>query len=123
VMMLPVWYVEGWVGGPLSGTVFLFAVLVAAALGASLRLHLYFLARQVPEEVARQRLRTLPWIRLADTAFALTLGAGAVAIGVGHREFAMLLITMSIVTLAGSLVIEPTTARAAFGATAQPATE
>jgi hypothetical protein len=35
----------------------------------------------------------------------------------------MLLATMSIVTLVGSLVIEPTTARAAFGASAQAATE
>jgi hypothetical protein len=121
MMMLPVWYVQRWVGEPPWGTVFLFGVLAAAAWGASLRLQLYFLARQVPEEVAAQRLRTLPWIRVADTAFALALGAGAVAISVAHREFAMLLITMSIVTLAGSLVIEPTTARAAFGTDAQPA--
>jgi serine/threonine protein kinase len=42
VMMLPVWYVQRWVGEPPFGTIFLFAVLGAAASGASLRLHLIF---------------------------------------------------------------------------------
>jgi hypothetical protein len=60
-------------------------------------------------------MRTLPWLRAADTGFALSLFIGAIAIGSGHPEFAMLFITIAIAALAGSLVIEPATARAAFG--------
>ena len=74
-----------------------------------------FLARQVPDELATQRLATLPWIRVADIAFALLLAAGGFAISEAHREFAMLLITLSIVTMVALHVIEPTIARAAFG--------
>jgi len=120
VMMWPVWYVQNWVATSLLGNVFLIASLGAAALGASLRLHLYFVARQVPDEIAAQRLRERPWIRMADSAFALGLAAGGVAISKAHREFAMLLITMSIVTTVAFLVIEPTTARAAFDGNPTP---
>lgn len=114
-MMWPVWYVQNWVAASPWATVFLIAVLGAAASGASLRLHLLFLARQVPDELATQRLATLPWIRVADIAFALLLAAGGFAISEAHREFAMLLITLSIVTMVALHVIEPTIARAAFG--------
>ena len=115
VMMYPAWYVQRWLGES-WGIVFLFAVLAPAALATSLRLHLRFLAQHVTTELAAQRTRTLPWLRIADAGFAASQFVCAVAIGRGHPEFAMLFVTISTLTLTGSLVIEPATARAAFGA-------
>jgi len=116
-MMYPAWYVQRWLGES-WGILFLLAVLAPAAWATSLRLHLRFLARHVANELAVQRARTLPWLRVADAGFAASQFVGAVAIGPGHSEFAMLFVTISTVTLAGSLVIEPATARAAFGSNA-----
>lgn len=57
VMIYPTWYARRWLDEP-RGMVFLFAVLAAAALAASLRLHLRFLARHAPGELGAQRART-----------------------------------------------------------------
>jgi len=114
LMIYPTWYVQRTLRQP-WGMLFLFAVLASATWASSLRLHLRFVAGLVTTELVAQRMRTLPWLRAADTGFALSQFIGAIAIGSGHPEFAMLFITIAIVALVGSLVIEPATARAAFG--------
>ena len=120
LMMYPVWYAQRWLGD-VWGTAFLFATLATAALAAGLRLHLLFLARKVPAELASQRKRTMPAVLFAEVAFAVTQFAAAAALAVRHREFAMLFVTMAIVTVLGFLVIEPASARDAFGPSATPA--
>jgi hypothetical protein len=120
-MMFPTWYVQRWIGA--GGIVFLLSVLAAAAWATSLRLHFGFLARHAAGELAAQRRRTLPWLRAADAAFALSQVVGALIIAPGHPEFAMLFVTIAVVTLAASLVIEPATARAAFPSEAAPANQ
>ena len=114
LMIYPTWHVQRTLGQP-WGMLFLFAVLASAAWATSLRLHLRFVASVVTRELVAQRLRTLPWLRAADIGFALSQFIGAIAIGSRHPEFAMLFITLAIAALVGSLVIEPATARAAFG--------
>jgi hypothetical protein len=120
-MIYPTWYVQRWIG--VGGIVFLLSVLAAAAWATSLRLHFGFLARNAGGELAAQRRRTLPWLRAADAAFAVSQGVGALIIAPGHPEFAMLFVTIAVVTLAASLVIEPATARAAFGPDAAAANQ
>src|SRR5439155_16078623 len=79
-MMYPGWYLQRWLGES-WGILFLLAVLAPAAWATSLRLHLRFLARHVANELAVQRARTLPWLRVADAGFAASQFVGAVAIG------------------------------------------
>jgi serine/threonine protein kinase len=114
LMIYPAWSVRRTLPPP-WGMLFVFAVLASAAWATSLRLHLRFVARLATRDLVAQRMRILPWLRAADTGFALSLFIGAIAIGSGQPEFAMLFITIAIAALVGSLVIEPATARAAFG--------
>ena len=109
----PAWHVRVWLPQP-WGMPFLFVVLACAATATSLRLHLWFTARLYPTELATQRARALPWTRWSDAGFAASLLLGAVGIGSGHPEFAALLLTISIVAAVASVMIEPTTTRAAF---------
>jgi serine/threonine-protein kinase len=114
LMIYPAWYVQPWMGRP-WGMVFLLAVLAPAAAGTSLRLHLRFIARHSPSELAWQLPRSRQWTRVCDAAFAASQLAGAVAIGTEHPEFAMLFVSAATAMLVAALVIEPTTVRAAFG--------
>ena len=92
----------------------LFAALACAALATSLRLHLTFTARVYPGDLAAQRAWARPWTRGCDVGLAALLLLAALAIGAAHQAWATLLVTMAIVTLVASLVIEPATTRAAF---------
>jgi serine/threonine-protein kinase len=120
LMMYPAWRVRGWLPTP-WGMVFLLCVLAAAAAAASLRLHLLFVARYTPEELAEQHVRTRVWSRLCDIAFAAFLIGAAIGIGRAHPEIAMLLVVVASVILIAAFIIEPTTARAAFKASARSA--
>ncbi len=113
--MYPVWRVRSWLPGA-WGLLFLFGALACAALATSLRLHLRFTARFYPTELTLQRARALPWTRWCDVGLAAVLSAAAFAIGNAHPEVATLLITISIVAVVASLMIEPATTRAAFRA-------
>jgi len=113
LMMYPAWRARSWLP-PRAGILFLFVVLACAAAATAVRLHLWFTARFYPEELTTQLARARPWTRSCDVGFAAPLLPAAVAIGGEHLEFATLMVTMSILILVSSFMIEPTTTRAAF---------
>ena len=110
----PTWYVRHFLPQPWGVFVLLIA-LAAAAAGTSLRLHLLFIGRYAPADLQAQLPKSRAWTRWCDGAFAATLIVTALTIGTKHPEFAMLFVTIAVGILVVSLVIEPTTARAAFG--------
>lgn len=118
LMMYPAWRVRSWLPQP-WGTIFLLTVLACAATATSLRLHLWFTARFYPAELSTERARGLPWTRWSDGGFIASLLLAALAIASAHQLVAMLLVTVSVAAAVASFMIEPTTARAAFGGTSR----
>jgi hypothetical protein len=112
--LAPAWVARAWLPRP-WGMLFFFALLACVAAGAALRLHLWFSARFYPAELTEQRSSALPWTRLSDAGFAALQVAAALAVGDAHPEVSVLLIVVSISALIASFMIEPATARAAFG--------
>jgi serine/threonine protein kinase len=115
--LYPAWYARPWLSEP-WGLVFVLMVLATAAAATSLRLHLWFTAKQFPGRFAAQHARTAIGARLCDLIFAMAQIAAAFTIGGQHPEFAMLFVAISAALLVVSFVIEPATA-AAVGAPAQ----
>jgi serine/threonine protein kinase len=115
LMIYPAWYVQRWLAPP-WGMLFLLVVLASVAAGVSLRLHTRFMARHAPSELHTQLWQNRRWTRVCDVAFASSQVLGALAIGTAHPEFAMLFVAAATAMLVAALVIEPTTARTAFGA-------
>lgn len=112
-MMLPAWWAQSWLPKP-WGIVLLFAVSSCAAIATTLRLHLWFTARFNEPDLARQRGRTVPWIRSCDMGFAGSQMLAAVAIATDHPEMAMLQLVVSFSIAIASCVIEPATTEVAF---------
>lgn len=112
-MLLPLWVVRGWTPGG-AGNALFFGAVAATAVGATLRLHLWFTSRVYPSELRTQRNKTARWVRGADWAFALVLLGAAATITSQTAVAATLLVGIAIATLISSLVIEPATTRAAF---------
>lgn len=89
---------------------------VAAALTSiTLRLHVWFTLQAMPAEWTLQRGRTRGWIRAADFALMSAQVLGAVAMLTDHRSLAILLLAAAVTEFLAATVIEPATARAAFG--------
>ena len=114
VMMYPVWRVRVWLAAP-WGTLFVLAILACAATSTTLRLHVWFTSRSYPSELSAERRRVRLWTRLCDAGLALLLLAATFRLGVDHQAIAVLFVTVAIGTALAAFVIEPTTARAAFG--------
>jgi predicted Ser/Thr protein kinase len=89
--------------------------LVACAVGASLRLHLRWLAREHAGGLAAQRRRARPLLLVADWALALALVAGGLALMDLRPATASLLVGLAVVHVVVFLMVEPATAAAAFG--------
>jgi len=117
-MVYPSWYVQRFLPPP-WGTLLLLAVLGAVAAGASLRLHLWFVARYFPAEIPGQHAFTRRRLQICDAAFGVLLVSTSLAIGPGHPEFSMLFVAVAAATLVAAFVIEPATARVAFGDAAE----
>jgi hypothetical protein len=90
-------------------------VFAVVAAGVCLRLHLWFVSRSFPAEAQAQQAVSRPRLLFCDVAFALLLVACGLAIGPEHPEFSMLFVGVAAATLVASFVIEPATARVAFG--------
>jgi serine/threonine protein kinase len=109
----PVWLVRHPNG--LTHGALVLAIVVLAALSATLRLHLVFTARVSPGSLAAARGRVARWIRGLDwLTAALLLGAAAVAFAGDQLWLAALLATVAACSTAAFLIIEPATADAAF---------
>ncbi len=113
-MLYPMWQVKAWMPQGWGRSIF-FLTVAAVAVSANLRLHLWFTSRFYPGELAEQRRSVASWIRCADVLFVLLLLAGAVVIHENHEVITTLLVAVAIGSLGAFLLIEPTTARAAFG--------
>lgn len=113
VMVWPAWHVHRWIGT--YGLPFFLALLAAIAVAGNLRLHLWFSSRIYPGQLASQRPQVGTWVRAADLVFATLLLAAGLIIGQDHAEWAAFLTTFAIGSAVAFSLIEPATARAAFG--------
>jgi hypothetical protein len=114
LLLYPVWIARAWLPAPWNGA-FLLGVLATAAAAISLRLHLVFTALTFPRQFAEQQASTQPWARICDVLLAGILLTAAVTISSEHPEFAMIFVGAAAGLVVASFVIEPATARAAFG--------
>ena len=102
------------VGGAAGNAVFT-VVLAAAIVTAVLRLHLWFVSRSYPGELRWTSGRASVWIATGDWLFAGALIAGGVMVGEARAALALVQLAVGIGTAVAFLLIEPATARAAFG--------
>jgi serine/threonine protein kinase len=112
-LLVGVWFARGWLDRPWRSIAF-YGAIIAATSDVTMRLNLWFASRVNPDMLAAQRSRLMRALVAADAAYAAilcTLGAA----GAGeHDELAAVLVGGAIVSLLSLLVIEPSTARAAF---------
>lgn len=113
VMIYPAWLGRGALGGTPGRALFLLT-LAAVIVSVTLRTQLWFTARSYEDHLAWARRRNGPWVLAADGVFAVTLGAGGLAIG--DSPVGILLLAVGIGAAAAALVVEPVTTRAAFRA-------
>ncbi len=114
VMIIPAWYARGHIGGT-WGRVFFIATLASVIVAANLRLHLWFTSRFYESELTWVHDRSGRWIRVADWVFAAALVAGGLLIGDETSPLTIVLPSVAIGAVVAFLLIEPVTARAAFG--------
>lgn len=114
LMLYPMWVVKQWTPGYMGSLLF-FPALAAVAVAANLRLHLWFTSHFYPAELSKHRCRVSGWLRFGDWLFAAMLAVAAVSIHSAHATIATLLMAVAIGSLVAFALIEPTTARAAFG--------
>ena len=114
LLLYPAWVAREWLPAPWNGA-FLLCVLATAAAAISLRLHLVFTALTFPRQFAEQQSSTQSWTRICDVLLSGMLVTAAVTISSEHPEFAMIFVGAAVGLVVASFVIEPATARAAFG--------
>ena len=80
----------------------------------TLRLHLWFVSRVAGGDLPALRAQTRPWLRVVDGVFAAGLLASGLYIGAEEPVLAIVLSGAAVIVAVAFLVIEPSTARAAF---------
>ncbi len=113
-MLYPLWVVKQSLPG-IEGSLYFFPAIVAVGIAANLRLHLWFTSGFYKSELSPQRHKVHRWIRWADWVFVLELAISAARMHTMHAVYATILLAVAIGALVGFLLIEPTTAKAAFG--------
>jgi len=117
--MIPLWKIRHMTDGVTGMAVFLVA-LVAVVVSGALRLHGWFGARQYHDAWRAQRAHGRAAIVAADLVFAAALlASGVLALGIEDRA-ASLLVAAAASVVVSLLVVEPATARAAFGDAPKP---
>jgi hypothetical protein len=115
-MIYPAWLNRGEPLPRWGHNVVVLAVILAAALSATLRLHLVFTARVQPHHLTAARRRARAWARAADWMMTLALLAAAGAALLRDRVwFAALFFTVAASATIASVLIEPATTEATFG--------
>lgn len=112
-MVWPAWHVRPWLGTP--GLLWFLALLACIIVAGNLRLHLWFSSRIYPTELRAQRSSVGTWVRWADWGFAALLIVGGLVLVQAHAGWGALLVAVGVGTVVAFAIIEPTTARAAFG--------
>jgi predicted Ser/Thr protein kinase len=116
VMVWPTWLARNVIGGQEGNAVFV-TVLSAAIVAVTLRLHLWFTSRSYPAELAWARARASAWMLVSDAIFAIGLVVAGVLVGDARASLAVIEIAVAVGAATAFAVIEPATARAAFGQT------
>jgi tRNA A-37 threonylcarbamoyl transferase component Bud32 len=111
-MVWPTWHVHRWIGR--YGVMTFLATLAIVIVGGNVRLHLWFTARTYPAELRPQLAAINPLVRAADVAFSLIMIGIGLVIADSHTGWAALFVSFGLGAALAFLVIEPTTARAAF---------
>jgi hypothetical protein len=94
----------------------LFAAGLAAATAAgAIRLHLWFMSRVDRPAWHEHHRRAAPWRRIADALMAAVLGGEGVIALLERENWGLLLVAAAVAVLVSFALIEPATARAAFG--------
>ncbi len=114
VMVIPAWYTRGQIGG-IWGRVFFITLLASVIVAAILRLHLWFTSRFYEDELTTVHDQSGRWVRIADWVFAATLVAGGLLISDERSPLTIVLPSVAVGAVVAFLLIEPVTARAAFG--------
>jgi predicted Ser/Thr protein kinase len=117
-ILVPVWRARADMGG-LSGRAFFALATGAVIVAAFVRWHLWFTSRFYPRELAWVRARARPFVWAADWAFVSSLTAGAVLLA-DRSAFDVVLFACAVGAAVACLIIEPVTARAAFGQASPP---
>jgi serine/threonine protein kinase len=119
LMLLPLWLTRTSMPAPTGTWVFL-AALIAVLVASTLRLHLWFTVREIPDESPGQRTRAGLWIRAADIAFVAVLVVATGLTFSTYVEAAALFLTAAVGALVAFTIIEPATSRAAFRSPKEP---
>ena len=112
-MVWPAWHVHRWTGR--YGVIAFLATLAIVVVGGNVRLHLWFTARTYPDELISQLANINRLVRVADVAFSLVMIATGLVIADAHTGWSALFVSFGLGGALAFLVIEPATARAAFG--------
>jgi serine/threonine protein kinase len=114
-VIYPAWLARGAPVPAWIPNVLLLALVGAAALAITLRLHLVFTSRVHPHQITAARRRGAAWTRRADWLVSLLLVATAgVSMARDQVWLAALLLALSASTTVAFLAIEPATTEAAF---------
>jgi predicted Ser/Thr protein kinase len=114
-VVAPVWMVWALLEDPRLRNLLRVALLVVVAAGASVRLHLRFVARVHPESLATQRARSRVWLATSDCGLVAILAGGGFAIMDRYALAGGVLVGIAVCYAVVFLLVEPATARAAFG--------
>jgi tRNA A-37 threonylcarbamoyl transferase component Bud32 len=112
-MVWPAWQVHKWTGR--YGVLTFLATLAIVVVGGNVRLHLWFTARTYPGELASQLANISRLVLAADVAFSLVMIATGLVVADEHTGWSALFVSFGLGGALAFLVIEPATARAAFG--------
>lgn len=111
-MVFASWHVHTWIGR--WGVLTFLATLVIVIVGANTRFHLAFTASTYPALLAKQRASVGRLVYAADVAFAIIMIATGIAVIDNHTAWGAVMMAFGLGAAIGFLMIEPTTARAAF---------
>ena len=112
-LLVPAWMARSFMGGRIGLLVFLL-LMTGGIVAITLRLHLWFVSRKSDEDLPALRAQTRPWLRLADAVFAAGLLGSGLFVGAEEPVLAIVLSGAAVIATVAFLVIEPSTARAAF---------
>ena len=112
-MVWPAWHVHKWTGR--YGVLTFLATLAIVIVGGNVRLHLWFTARTYRSQLPAQLANIGRLVRVADVAFSLIMIATGLVIADAHTGWSALFVSFGLGGALAFLVIEPATARAAFG--------
>jgi hypothetical protein len=111
-----------WPGSHVAGalpprwrTVGYMALVTLASLATSLRLHLWFSARQYPRDIAEARQRLWPVLTTIDVVYAVLLAGFALHASESRLVAALVTAGLAVCLFVASVVIEPATRRASLG--------